>query len=65
MAVFPVAVDGYDLRSAIHQTFVKIVGHEATTGVDMTEKPLSSQTNEMVGFAKLLSSIKKNLGIEE
>ncbi len=65
LAVFPVAVDGYDLRSTIHQTFVKIVGHEVTTGVDMTEKPLSSQTNEMVSFAKLLSSIKKKLGVEE
>ena len=63
--VFPVAINGYDLRSSIHQTFVNIVGHEATTGVDMTEKTLSSQTNEMVGFAKLLVSIKKKLGIEE
>ena len=65
LAVFPVTIDGYDLRSTIHQTFVRIVGHEATTGVDMTEKPLSSHTNDMVGFAKLLSSIKKKLGIED
>jgi hypothetical protein len=65
LAVFPVAIEGYDLRSTIHQTFVKIVGHEATTGIDMTEKPMSSQPNEMAGFAKLLSSIKKRLGIEE
>ena len=46
-------------------TFVNIVGHDATTGVDMTEKPLPSQTVDMVGFAKLLSSIKTKLGIEE
>lgn len=65
LVVFPVAINGYDLRGAIHQTFVKIVGHEATTGVDMTEKPMSSQTSETVGFTKLLSSIKKKLGIEE
>lgn len=65
LAVFPVAIDGYDIRSTIHQTFVKIVGHEATTGVDMMEKTLPSQTNETVGFSKLLSSIKKKLEIEE
>ena len=65
LAVFPVAIDGYDFKSSIHKTFVKIVGHEATTGDDMTDKPLPSLTNETVGFPKLLSSIKKEFGIEE
>lgn len=65
LAVFPVAIDGYDLRSPIHQTFVSIVGHTGTTGIDMAAKNLPAQTSEMVGFPKLLNSIKKHLGLEE
>lgn len=65
LAVFPVAIDGYDLRSPIHQTFVSIVGHTGTTGIDMAAKTLPAQTSEMVGFPKLLNSIKKHLGLEE
>jgi hypothetical protein len=65
LAVFPIAICGYDLRRSLHQTFIELVGHAATTGIDMTEKPLSAQTSEMVGYAKLLSSIKKHLGLEE
>ena len=64
LSVFPVAIGGYSLRSATHQTFVELVGHEGTKGIDMTEKPLSAQTSEMVGYTKLLSSIKKHLELE-
>lgn len=65
LTVFPVAINGYDLRGEVHNLFVKMVGHDATTGVDMTQTPLISQSPEKVGYAKLLSSIKKHLGIED
>ena len=41
------------------------MGYEATTGVDMMAKPDTSLTEEEIGYAKLLKSIYKELGIEE
>lgn len=65
IVVIPVAIDGYDLRRPVHQTFVNIIGHEAMTGVDMTAVPLIAQSPEKVGYAKLLADIKNHLGLTE
>ena len=60
LAVFPVAIDGYDLRSEANTVFEKIVGHQPS-GVDMTKKPNDTQNPEKVGYAKLLESIMNHL----
>lgn len=65
LKIFPVAIDGYDLRSDYHKVFEQIIGYEATTGVDMMTKPDTSLSEERVGYAKLIKSIYKELGIEE
>lgn len=64
IAVFPVAIGGYDLRSPIHKVFEQIIQHQ-TTGIDMSEKPNSFMVSEKTGFAKLLDSIYKQLGVTE
>ena len=60
LAVFPVAIGGYDLRSATNKVFEKLVGHQSS-GVDMTKKPNDMQNPEKVGYAKLLESIINHL----
>lgn len=65
LKIYPVAINGYNLRSEYHEIFVRIVGNQATTGVDMMAKPNTFLSEEKVGYAKLLSSIYKELGIEE
>ncbi len=65
LKIFPVAINGYNLRSDYHKIFEQIVGYEATTGVDMMAKPDTSLTEEEIGYAKLLKSLYKELGIEE
>lgn len=64
LTVLPVAIGGYDLRSQQHQVFERIVKHQ-TTGIDMSEKTNSFMVNEKTGFAKLLDSIYKQLGVTE
>lgn len=64
LTVLPVTIGGYDLRSAQHQVFEQIVGHQ-TTGIDMDEKANSFMVNEKTRFAKLLDSIYKQLGVTE
>ena len=64
LTVLPVAIGGYDLRSQQHQMFERIVKHQ-TTGIDMSEKTNSFMVNEKTGFAKLLDSIYKQLGVTE
>lgn len=64
ITVLPVAIGGYDLRSPQHQIFEQIVGHQ-TTGIDMTERANDFLANEKMGFAKLLDSIYKQLGVTE
>lgn len=64
LTVLPVAIDGYNLRSQQHQVFERIVKHQ-TTGIDMNEKTNSFMANEKAGFAKLLDSIYKQLGVTE
>lgn len=56
LAVFPVAIDGYDLRGVANKLFEKIVGHQSS-GVDMTKKPSDTLNSEKVGYAKLLESV--------
>lgn len=62
LTVLPVAIGGYDLRSPQHQTFEQIIGHQ-TTGIDMSERANGFMANEKTGFAKLLDSIYKQLGV--
>ena len=64
LTVLPVAISGYDLRSPQHQVFEQIVGHQ-TTGIDMNERANNFMVNEKAGFAKLLNSIYKQLGVTE
>lgn len=64
LTVLPVSIEGYDLRSQQHQVFERIVKHQ-TTGIDMSEKANSYMVNEKSGFAKLLDSIYKQLGVTE
>lgn len=64
LVVLPIAINGYDLRSPLNTMFEKIVGHQPS-GIDMTLKPLDQRNPEKVGYAKLLESIKKHLGISE
>lgn len=64
LTVLPVAISGYDLRSPQHQVFEQIVGHQ-TTGIDMNERANGFMANEKTGFAKLLDSIYKQLGVPE
>lgn len=56
LAVFPVAIEGYDLRGEANKVFEKLVGHQPS-GVDMTKKPTDALNPEKVGYAKLLESI--------
>ena len=56
LAVFPVAIDGYDLRSNTHKVFERLAGAQSS-GVDMNKKPTDTQNPEKVGYAKLLESI--------
>ena len=56
LTIFPVAIEGYDLRSETHSVFENIIGHQCT-GVDMTRKPYNIMNPEKVGYAKLLESI--------
>ena len=69
LTVLPVAIDGYDLRSQQHQVFEQIMKHQTekdkTTGIDMNEKGNSFMIDEKTGFAKLLDSIYKHLGVTE
>ena len=60
LAVFPVAIEGYDLRGETNKVFEKLVGHHPS-GVDMTRKPNNMQNAEKVGYAKLLESIFNHL----
>ena len=64
LTVLPVSIGGYDLKSSQHQVFKNIVKHK-TTGVDMDEKANAYLINERIGFAKLLDSIYKQLGVTE
>ena len=64
IAVFPVAIDGYDLRGEQNQVFEQII-KKSCSGIDMNETANSFMTNEKTGFAKLLDSIYHQLGIEE
>lgn len=60
LTILPVAIEGYDLRSQQHQVFEHIIKHQIT-GIDMSEKA----NNFITGFAKLLDSIYKQLGVTE
>lgn len=64
LCVLPIAIGGYNLRSQQHQMFEHIVKHQ-TTGIDMSEKANGFMVNEKTGFAKLLDSIYKQLGVTE
>lgn len=64
LTILPVAIEGYDLRSQQHQVFEHIIKHQ-TTGIDMSEKANGFMVNEKTGFAKLLDSIYKQLGVTE
>lgn len=64
LTVLPVTIGGYDLRSPEHQVFERILKHK-TSGIDMHEKPNNFMVNEKTGFAKLLDSIYKQLGVTE
>lgn len=60
LAVLPVAIGGYDLRSETNKLFENIVGHHSS-GVDMTRKPVDILHQEKVGYAKLIESIMNHL----
>ena len=62
IAIIPVAVGGYDLRGSEHAVFEQIV-QQHPSGIDMTYKPVNPRSPEKVGYAKLLESIMKHLGI--
>lgn len=64
LAVLPVSIGGYDLRSQQHHIFEHIVKHH-TSGIDMGDKANTFMVNEKTGFAKLLDSIYKQLGVTE
>ncbi len=64
LIVLPVAIGGYDLRSQQHQVFEHIVKRR-TTGIDMKGKANGFMADERTGFAKLLDSIYKQLGVTE
>lgn len=64
ISIFPVAIDGYNLKDRTHEIFDRIIGHE-TTGVDMTQRVAIAQGHEKVGYAKLLESIKNHLKLTE
>lgn len=64
MTVIPVAIGGYDLRSNTHTTFERIVG-QASSGIDLDRRVTDAHAQEKVGYAKLLASIKKHLGLPE
>ena len=64
LVVLPVAIDGYDLRSPVNTIFEQLVGHQPS-GIDLTHQPLDQRNQEKVGYAKLLDSIKKHLGLTE
>ena len=62
IAIIPVAVGGYNLRGTEHGVFEQIV-QQQPSGIDMTYKPVNPRNPEKVGYAKLLESIMKQLGI--
>ena len=62
--IIPVAIDGYDLRSDTNKIFECIVGC-TPSGIDMTKKTLGKDVSEKLGYAKLLESIRKHLGLLE
>lgn len=64
LTVIPVAIGGYDLRSDTHTTFECLVG-QAASGIDLDKRTTDAHTQEKVGYAKLLASIKKHLGLPE
>ena len=64
LTIMPVSIGGYDLKSPLHQIFKRIVNRK-TIGIDMDEKANSFMVNEKTGFAKLLDSIYKQLGVTE
>ena len=64
LVVLPVAIGGYDLRNPVNLVFEKLVGHKPS-GIDMTHRPLDKFSPETVGYAKLLESIMKHLGLPE
>lgn len=64
LTIMPVSIGGYDLKSPLHQIFKRIVNRK-TIGIDMDEKSNSFMVNEKTGFAKLLDSIYKQLGVTE
>ena len=64
LVVLPVAIGGYDLRSHVNTVFEQLVGHQSS-GIDLTHQPLDQRNPEKVGYAKLLDSIKKHLGLTE
>lgn len=64
ITVIPVAIGGYNLRSDIHNIFEHIINHNST-GINLTQRLSNIDSSEKVGYAKLLESIKKYLGITE
>ena len=64
LTILPVSIDGYDLQFKQHQVFEQIVKRQ-TTGIDMNEKSDGFMVNEKAGYAKLLDSIYKHLGVTE
>lgn len=69
LIILPISIGGYDLKSSYHQVFKDIVfkddDKKKTTGIDMEEKANGFMINEKKGFAKLLDSIYKQLGVTE
>ena len=64
LIILPVSIYGYDIKSPQHQIFKQIVKHK-TICIDMSEKANGYMVNEKTGFAKLLDSIYKQLGVTE
>ena len=64
LTVLPVAIGGYNLHSQEHQVFERIVKNK-TNGIDIGKDPNIFMSNEKTGFAKLLDSIYKQLGVTE
>lgn len=64
LQVLPVAIDGYDLHSKIHQVFESLVGRKAS-GIDMSLLPIDPKNPGKVGYAKLLESITHHLELTE
>ena len=64
LAVLPLAINGYNLRSAEHKIFEEIIHHQSS-GIDISYSSENSFGYAKEGYEKLIESIYKQLGISE